>query len=54
MLGIVSPSELVSAKPEPSSETINSMVNSPPDAVSIAGENLMNSVFGAVVSATSA
>lgn len=54
MLGITAPLELVAANPEPSSETINSMVNSPPDEVSIVGERLMDSVIGAVVSATSA
>ncbi|CAB4598576.1 unannotated protein [freshwater metagenome] len=54
MLGIFAPLESVSANPEPSSETINSMVNSPPDEVSIVGERLMDSIIGAVVSATSA
>ena len=53
-LGIVSPSELVSAKPEPSSETINSTVKSPPDTGRVDGESLMDPVIGAVVSATSA
>jgi len=54
MLGITAPLELVAANPETSSETMNSTVNSPPDAVSVAGESVMNSAFGAVVSVTSA
>ena len=54
ILGIVPPSELVPASPDPSSETINSTVNSPPEAGSVAGERVMNSVLGGVVSAVSA
>ena len=54
MLGIDAPLELVPASPEPSSETMNSTVNSPPVAVSAVGESVMNSAFGAAVSATSA
>jgi len=53
-LGIFVPLESVSANPEPSSDTKSSTVNSPPDEVSIVGERLMDSVIGAVVSATSA
>ena len=53
-LGIFVPLESVSANPEPSSDTKSSTVNSPPDKVSIVGERLMDSVIGAVVSATSA
>ena len=54
MLGITAPLELVPASPEPSSETINSTVKSPPDTGRVDGESLMDSVIGAVVSATSA